>query len=195
MKAVAYKKASPIDHPESLLNVEVPIPHATRRDLLIELQAVSVNPVDVKLRTTVAPNADEYQILGRNASGVDKEVGPEASYSSPETKRTALAPLHVPAQTLSIQAAAADLQLLAFQRAYGALLQADLPVYLINFIHDELVLEVREDVVEDVRELLVQVQEMTQAFLDLFASFRPEAMAQGLVEVGKGQNYAETKQV
>ena len=75
------------------------------------------------------------------------------------------------------------------------MLQADLPAYLINFIHDELVLEVREDVVEDVRELLVQVQEMTQAFLDLFASFRPEAMAQRLVEVGKGQNYAETKQV
>jgi hypothetical protein len=147
----------------------------------------------VKLRTTVAPNADEYQILGRNASGVDKEVGPEASYSSPETKCTTLAPLHVPAQTLSIQAAAADLQLLAIQRVYGALLQADLPAYLINFIHDELVLEVREDVVEDVRELLVQ--EMTQAFLDLFASFRPEAMAQRLVEVGKGQNYAETKQV
>jgi DNA polymerase I-like protein with 3'-5' exonuclease and polymerase domains len=73
------------------------------------------------------------------------------------------------------------------------LLQADLPAYLINFIHDELVLEVREDVVEDVRELLVQ--EITQAFLDLFASFRPEAMAQRLVEVGKGQNYAETKQV
>jgi len=101
MKAVAYKKASPIDHPESLLNVEAPIPHATRRDLLVELQAVSVNPVDVKVRTTVAPNGDEYKILGRNASGVDKEVGPEASYSSPETKCTTLAPLHVPAQTLS----------------------------------------------------------------------------------------------
>ena len=90
-----------------------------------------------------------------------------------------------------IQAAAADLQMLAIQRVYAALLQKGLPAHLVNFVHDELVLEVREDVVPDVSELLTQ--EMTQAFLDLFKSYLPEFLTQGLVEVGVGINYAQVK--
>jgi len=95
------------------------------------------------------------------------------------------------ARNYTIQTAAADLQLLAIQRVHAALLEQDLPAYLVNFIHDELVLEVREDVAGEVRELLVQ--EMTQAFLDLFKPFDPDSLSRGLVEIGVGQNYAEVK--
>ncbi len=83
MKAVGYKNPSPIDDPESLLDVAVPIPQAMGRDLLVEIKAVSVNPVDVKVRASVAPDGDEYKILGWDAAGVVKKVGPETSLFKP----------------------------------------------------------------------------------------------------------------
>jgi hypothetical protein len=46
-----------------------------------------------------------------------------------------------------------------------------LPAYLVNFVHDELILEFWEDIVTDVRELLIYKK--TQSFLDLFKSYRP----------------------
>lgn len=90
-----------------------------------------------------------------------------------------------------IQAAAADLQLLAIQRTHAALTAAKLPAYLVNFVHDELVLEVREDVLADVEALLQTT--MTGAYLDLFKDRNPEPLARGLVEVGSGLNYAAAK--
>ena len=90
-----------------------------------------------------------------------------------------------------IQAAAADLQLLAIQRTHAALLAAHAPAYLVNFVHDELVMEVREDAREAVA-VLVQ-EAMTGAYLDLFKDHDPEPLARGLVEVGSGPNYAEAK--
>jgi DNA polymerase-1 len=95
------------------------------------------------------------------------------------------------AYNYGIQASAADLQMQAIHRVHTALRHKDLPAHMINFIHDELVLEVREDVVDDVRELLRH--EMTGAFLDLFKAYQPESMVRGLVEVGVGTNYAEVE--
>ena len=48
MKAVAYRKSLPIDHADSLTDIELPAPQAQGRDLLVEVKAISVNPVDVK---------------------------------------------------------------------------------------------------------------------------------------------------
>lgn len=90
-----------------------------------------------------------------------------------------------------IQAAAADLQLLAIQRTHTALTGAKLPAYLVNFVHDELVLEVRTDVLAEVAALVQEV--MTGAYLDLFKDHDPKSLARGLVEVGMGPNYAEAK--
>ena len=50
MKAVGLYKYLPIDHPESLLDLEVDTPVAAGRDLLVEVKAISVNPVDTKRR-------------------------------------------------------------------------------------------------------------------------------------------------
>ena len=79
MKAVGLYKYLPIDHPESLIDVEVPKPEATGRDLLVRVKAVSVNPVDTKVRSPKDKVETEPKILGWDAAGVVEAVGGEAS--------------------------------------------------------------------------------------------------------------------
>jgi len=79
MRAVAYKVSQPISAETSLIDVDLPIPVAKGHDLLVEVKAVSVNPVDVKVRASVAPAADELKVLGWDAAGVVKSVGPEVT--------------------------------------------------------------------------------------------------------------------
>jgi NADPH2:quinone reductase len=83
MKAIGYKTPLPIEDPQSLLDIEVPEPHAKGRDLLIEVKAISVNPVDVKVRASGKPEGSEYKILGWDAAGIVKEAGPETSLFKP----------------------------------------------------------------------------------------------------------------
>ena len=77
MKAVGYRTSLPIDNPESLLDIELPEPQAAGRDLLVEVHAVSVNPVDTKVRKSASPAAGEYKVLGYDAAGVVKAAGPD----------------------------------------------------------------------------------------------------------------------
>jgi NADPH:quinone reductase len=72
MKAVAHT-GKDID---SLADMELPRPSPTGRDLLVKVEAVSVNPVDTKQRKqgSAAP-----RVLGWDASGTVVAVGPEAS--------------------------------------------------------------------------------------------------------------------
>jgi len=49
MKAVAYQKASPITSKNALIDIEIDAPTAQGHDLLIRVQAVSVNPVDTNI--------------------------------------------------------------------------------------------------------------------------------------------------
>lgn len=69
MKAVAYTHSLPITDPQSLLDVELPKPVATGRDLLVKVEAVAVNPVDCKIRKTVAPENGDYKVIGWDAVG------------------------------------------------------------------------------------------------------------------------------
>ena len=74
MKAIVYAQAGlPIEHPESLYETEVPKPQPQPRDLLVRTEAISVNPVDTKLRAAVPPASP--RILGWDAVGVVEEVG------------------------------------------------------------------------------------------------------------------------
>lgn len=79
MKAVAYRQSLPIDHAESLLDVTLPEPTPGPRDLLVEVKAVSVNPVDTKVRKRAAPPAGEVKVLGWDAAGIVKAVGPQVT--------------------------------------------------------------------------------------------------------------------
>jgi zinc-binding alcohol dehydrogenase family protein len=83
MKAVAYRKSLPIDHDDALLDIELPAPQATGRDLLVEVRAISVNPVDVKIRRNVAPADGDTKVIGWDAAGVVKAVGPDVTLFKP----------------------------------------------------------------------------------------------------------------
>lgn len=79
MKAVGYRESLPISEPMSLMDVELPDPRPAGRDLLVQVKAVSVNPVDTKVRKRSAPPAGEVKVLGWDASGVVLETGPDAT--------------------------------------------------------------------------------------------------------------------
>jgi NADPH2:quinone reductase len=83
MKAVGYRTPLPIEDPESLLDIEIPEPRPGPRDLLIEVKAISVNPVDVKVRARTKPDDAEYKILGWDAAGIVRKVGYEVSLFKP----------------------------------------------------------------------------------------------------------------
>jgi zinc-binding alcohol dehydrogenase family protein len=77
MKAVAYRNAGPIEREDALQDITLAKPQASGRDLLVKVHAVSVNPVDAKLRVRRAPEAGAWGILGFDAAGVVESVGPE----------------------------------------------------------------------------------------------------------------------
>jgi zinc-binding alcohol dehydrogenase family protein len=80
MRAVGYKRSLTIDQPESLLDLEIDKPTPQGRDLLVQVKAISVNPVDTKVRKRAAPKDGEPpKILGYDATGVVAAVGPDVT--------------------------------------------------------------------------------------------------------------------
>lgn len=82
MKAIAITRAatggSNLDY---LTDIELPQPQASGHDLLVAVKAVSVNPVDTKVRAGF--NADSPRVLGWDAVGVVKEVGEAVTLFQP----------------------------------------------------------------------------------------------------------------
>jgi NADPH:quinone reductase len=83
MKAVGYRQSLPISEVASLVDVELPAPKPSGRDLLVQVKAVSVNPVDTKVRRSSPPPAGEVKVLGWDTSGVVVTAGPEAKFFKP----------------------------------------------------------------------------------------------------------------
>ncbi|UDL96473.1 zinc-binding alcohol dehydrogenase family protein [Lichenihabitans sp. PAMC28606] len=79
MRAVAYTEPLSIDHETALIDVDLPKPTPIGRDLLVEIKAVSVNPVDTKVRRGVKPEPGTPKILGWDAAGIVVATGPEVS--------------------------------------------------------------------------------------------------------------------
>ena len=75
MRAIGYTQSLPIDDPQSLVDLDLPKPEATGRDLLVEVKAVSVNPVDTKIRQRRADPDGTPQVLGWDAAGTVVAVG------------------------------------------------------------------------------------------------------------------------
>ncbi|KPL61700.1 MULTISPECIES: zinc-binding alcohol dehydrogenase family protein [Pseudomonas syringae group] len=86
MKAVAYYQSLPVSNPDSLQNIELPEPVAGARDLLVEVKAISVNPVDTKIRQNVSPENGEAKVLGWDVAGVVKAVGSDVTLFQPGDK-------------------------------------------------------------------------------------------------------------
>ncbi|MGO3361545.1 MAG: zinc-binding alcohol dehydrogenase family protein [Corynebacterium sp.] len=81
MPAVAVTGEFPVDDPQCLTDVVVPLPTVGPRDLLVEVQAVSVNPIDTKMRRRAADavGRGEQPILGYDAAGVVQAVGEDVT--------------------------------------------------------------------------------------------------------------------
>ena len=78
MRAIGYARSLPVTEAEALVDIDLPAPEPRGRDLLVEVRAVSVNPVDTKIRMRAAPEAGQHKVLGWDAAGIVKAVGPEA---------------------------------------------------------------------------------------------------------------------
>lgn len=83
MKAVGTRSPQPIEAPDSLVDLELPRPSPGPRDLLVRVEAISVNPVDVKVRASAKPPEGEARILGWDAAGVVEEVGKDVTLFRP----------------------------------------------------------------------------------------------------------------
>lgn len=83
MKAVGYKVPGPIAEDAALVDIELPQPVAVGYDILVEVKAVSVNPVDYKVRGSSPPADGEWKVLGWDASGIVREVGPDVKQFQP----------------------------------------------------------------------------------------------------------------
>ncbi len=120
MKTVAYQQSLAIDHPSALIDAELTTPAPVGRDLLVEVAAIAVNPVDYKIRQMVAPEDGEYKVLGWDALGrvvakaedsTEFEIGElvfyagdlnrqgsNAQYHLVDERIVAKAPKHIPAE-------------------------------------------------------------------------------------------------
>jgi zinc-binding alcohol dehydrogenase family protein len=83
MKATAYRKSLPISDDQSLIDIELPDPTPGERDLLVEVHAISVNPVDTKVRANVAPAEGENKVLGWDVAGIVRSTGSGVSLFKP----------------------------------------------------------------------------------------------------------------
>ena len=78
MKAIAFTQHGlPIEDPKSLMDMDLPKPAPGPRDLLVEVRAISVNPVDTKIRAGSA--ATEPKVVGWDAVGIVREAGAEVT--------------------------------------------------------------------------------------------------------------------
>jgi zinc-binding alcohol dehydrogenase family protein len=79
MKAVGLYRYLPIENPEALLDVEIDKPEATGHDLLVKVEAISVNPVDYKVRSPKEQTEKAPRVLGWDAAGTVAAVGPDVT--------------------------------------------------------------------------------------------------------------------
>lgn len=78
MKAVGTYKAFPVDHPEALVDQEIPVPVPGALDLLIRVEAISVNPADYRVRSRKADDG-QFAILGWDVAGTVAATGPNVA--------------------------------------------------------------------------------------------------------------------
>ncbi|MBE1440859.1 zinc-binding alcohol dehydrogenase family protein [Paenibacillus sp. OAS669] len=83
MKAVGLYKYLPIENPDSLIDVELDMPSPAGKDLLVKVKAISVNPVDYKVRSPKEREETVPRVLGWDVAGVVEQVGPDCSLFRP----------------------------------------------------------------------------------------------------------------
>jgi NADPH2:quinone reductase len=81
MKAIGFKQSLPITEKESFIEFETEKPSPAGYDLLVKISAISVNPVDFKIRQNAAKDTilDKPKIIGWDAVGTVEAVGEKTS--------------------------------------------------------------------------------------------------------------------
>jgi NADPH:quinone reductase len=79
MKAIGLSHYLPISDPASLQDIEVPTPSPAGRDLLVKIEAISVNPVDTKVRGQQGAIESAPRLLGWDAAGTVSAIGPDVT--------------------------------------------------------------------------------------------------------------------
>src|SRR6185436_2666770 len=79
MKAIGYYTPGTIDRDDALLDVTADTPVPAPRDLLVRVKAISVNPVDTKVRGGAKAPAGAAKILGWDAAGIVEAIGADVS--------------------------------------------------------------------------------------------------------------------
>jgi len=83
MRATGARRSLPVTDPDCFVDFELPDPEPGPRDLLVRVKAVSVNPVDTKVRAGIKGELDEPRVLGWDAAGVVERVGDEVTLFRP----------------------------------------------------------------------------------------------------------------
>src|SRR4030095_2628583 len=76
MRAIGYQTSLPSADPASLTDIDLPRPEPSGHDLLVRVEAVSMNPVDTKVRMRAQPEPKQWKVLGWDAAGSVEAVGP-----------------------------------------------------------------------------------------------------------------------
>lgn len=80
MKAIGFNHSYPITHAESLIEFDLPSPDYGDEDVLVDVQAISVNPVDYKVRASSLPDGGPTRILGWDGVGIIKAMGKNVTH-------------------------------------------------------------------------------------------------------------------
>jgi NADPH:quinone reductase len=85
MKIISFRQSLPISDPESFLDLSADKPAPRAHDLLVEIRAIGINPVDAKIRAGGGPGSPsgDLKILGWDAAGVVRAVGPAVTLFAP----------------------------------------------------------------------------------------------------------------
>ncbi|WP_231424199.1 MULTISPECIES: zinc-binding alcohol dehydrogenase family protein [Pedobacter] len=81
MKAIGFRKSLPISEEESFISFETEKPEARGRNLLVKIIAISVNPVDYKVRQSSAKDKvlEQTKVIGWDAVGIVEDTGSEVT--------------------------------------------------------------------------------------------------------------------
>lgn len=83
MKAIGFYRYLPVSDQESLVDLEIEKPLPTGRDILVEVRAISVNPIDIKVRAMGNDGNDTPKILGYDVAGIVAQVGSDCTLFKP----------------------------------------------------------------------------------------------------------------
>lgn len=85
MKAIGFKASLPISAEESFIEFETAVPQPSGRDILVKINAISINPVDYKIRQNSAKDTvlETPKVIGWDATGIVEAVGEAVTFFKP----------------------------------------------------------------------------------------------------------------